>query len=255
MPTTITNFGGTMKLSSVFTILSLFAPFPTLAQKAGQSTFSSADAANLALFAAVQDRNDQIVMKILGVNVDGIFSGDDAQDRLDMEHFSEKYKEMHRLGREPDGTQVLYVGAENWPFPFPLTAKNGTWYFDSSAGLNEILFRRIGENEMAAVEHLQALWNEIKEPSQPAGVPNVVTDDHPLHGYLFRAVKRHAPRTGAATNKIVFVAYPAEYRSCGVMTFVITQAGLVYEKDLGPNTEHQAKVSAKFNLNDWHLAE
>src|SRR5947208_14416917 len=59
---------------------------------------------------------------------------------------------MHRLVREPDGTTVLYIGAENWPFPIPLVSKNGAWYFDSDSGKQEIMFRRVGENEATAIE-------------------------------------------------------------------------------------------------------
>src|SRR5260370_6882812 len=59
---------------------------------------------------------------------------------------------MHRLVGEADGSTVLYIGAENWPFPIPLVAKNGSWYFDSQTGTEEIKFRRIGENEATAIQ-------------------------------------------------------------------------------------------------------
>ena len=59
---------------------------------------------------------------------------------------------MHRLVREPDGSTVLYIGAENWPFPMPLVSKDGAWFFDSDTGTQEILFRRIGETETTAIE-------------------------------------------------------------------------------------------------------
>ena len=73
------------------------------------------------------------------------------QDKLDHEVFVEKYQEMHRLGREADGSVTLYIGAENWPFPIPLVAKNGAWRFDPDAGAKEVTFRRIGDNELTAI--------------------------------------------------------------------------------------------------------
>ena len=79
-------------------------------------------------------------------------SGDALEDKLEREQFSRKYEEMHRLVREPDGTTVLYIGAENWPFPVPLVSKNGEWHFDSDSGKKEILARRIGENELTAIQ-------------------------------------------------------------------------------------------------------
>src|SRR5579864_7353338 len=74
-------------------------------------------------------------------------AGDEIEDKLEREQFSQKYQEMHRLVREADGNTVLYIGAENWPFPIPLVSTNGAWHFDSDAGKSEILFRTIGENE------------------------------------------------------------------------------------------------------------
>jgi hypothetical protein len=71
--------------------------------------------------------------------------------RLDREMFVQKYQEMHRLGRDADGSETLYIGAENWPFPIPLVEKNGAWHFDPDTGLKEVLFRRIGENELTAI--------------------------------------------------------------------------------------------------------
>ena len=78
-------------------------------------------------------------------------SSDDVEDKLEREQFSRKYQEMHRLVQEPDGSTLLYIGAENWPFPIPLVSKNGAWHFDSETDTQEIKFRRIGENEATAI--------------------------------------------------------------------------------------------------------
>jgi hypothetical protein len=105
----------------------------------------------------VQRNDGESVVTILGGPSELASSGDASQDRLDREMFAQKYQEMHRLGRDTDGSETLYIGAENWPLPIPLVEKNGTWQFDSVAGLKEVLFRRIGENELTAIETCHAL--------------------------------------------------------------------------------------------------
>ena len=104
------------------------------------------------LFQAVQGNNAKTIANIFGGPTELAASGDAAQDKLDREMFVQKYQQMHRLGREPDGSMTLYIGAENWPFPIPLVEKNGAWRFDSDAGQKEVLFRRIGENELTAID-------------------------------------------------------------------------------------------------------
>ena len=92
-----------------------------------------------------------------------ISSGDDAEDAENRANFARKYQEMHRLVKEPDGTTTLYIGAENWPTPIPLVSKDNSWYFDTEAGKQEILFRRVGENELSAIRVCQELVAAEKE--------------------------------------------------------------------------------------------
>src|SRR5579871_1031985 len=110
-------------------------------------TFASPGEATTALFEATKKGDERAVESILGAGKEVTSSGDDDEDKLEREQFCRKYQEMHRLVHEPDGATVLYIGAENWPFPIPLASKNGAWYFDSDSGKREILFRRVGENE------------------------------------------------------------------------------------------------------------
>src|ERR1700686_5349327 len=124
----------------------------SFAQKSGPATFSSPGEASNALFQAVQNGDEEALQRILGCGKEVTSSGDEIEDKLERERFSQKYQEMHRLVREPDGSTVLYIGAENWPFPIPLVSRNGAWYFDSKTGMQEIKFRRVGENEATAVE-------------------------------------------------------------------------------------------------------
>ena len=200
-------------------------------------------------------------------------SGDEIEDKLERERFRQKYQEMHRLVREPDGTTVLYIGAENWPFPIPLVSQNGAWYFDSNTGKDEILFRTVGENETTALRvcHVLAKGKERNGPETIAVDPateyaqrllsggtsiagNTARDTGnqvaPFHGYYFRIV-----RGNSAAGAAALVAYPADYRSSGVMTFMVTKNGKVYEKDLGSKTVTFAQGSKRGPDSSWHVAE
>jgi len=147
---------------------------PTFAQESGQRTFVSAEDAGRALFAAMQAQDDQAPLSILGRSGKEILSsGDRTEDSDDRAGFVVKYQEMHRFAAEPDGTVTLVVGAENWPFPIPLVNKNGSWYFDTAVGKDEIVFRRIGKNELAAIDSLRELVEAQRQyfARPPASVP------------------------------------------------------------------------------------
>jgi hypothetical protein len=245
-----------------------------LAQQSAPPAFPSAAEASKSLFQAVQSGQEQDITNILGGPSELASSRDDAQDKVDRQLFVEKYQEMHRLGRESDGKVTLYIGAENWPFPIPLVEKSGAWHFDPDAGSKEVLFRRIGDNEFAAMDvchkfiaggkgnraNLNTANPADRLPaSLAAKVDDKSTSGDPVlfHGYYFQKL---APRTtnggGKTTGGFAFIAYPAEYRSSGVMTFIITGNGLVYEKDLGPNTPALARAMATFHKDSsWHAAD
>jgi hypothetical protein len=239
-------------------------------------TFSSPVEASDALFQAAQKQDEPALEAILGAGSEVTSSRDDVDDKLERERFSQKYQEMHRLVREPDGSTVLYIGAENWPFPIPLISKNGAWHFDSETGTKEILFRRIGENEAAAIQVCEEFAITKKDqgakpvPYDPitqfaqslssAGTTNASRNGNsPFHGYYFRLANGNsaAGTTGNVSGgpkKTVLVAYPAEYRSSGVKTFIITQNDIVYEKDLGPDTT-TAAPTIKSRTSGWRPAD
>src|ERR1700730_6282699 len=150
----------------------------SLAQKSGPKTFSSPGEASNALFQAVQNGDEEAVEGILGGGKEVTSSSDEIDDKLERERFSQKYQEMRRLVREPDGSTVLYIGAENWPFPVPLVSKNGGWFFDSDTGTQEILFRTVGENETTAIQVCHALA-KAKEPSETE-----TNDDDSIRKYV-----------------------------------------------------------------------
>ena len=94
-----------------------------------------------------------------------VSSGDDTEDANHRADFVKEYEQMHRLVTEPDGTTVLYIGAENWPTPIPIVKKGNSWYFDTAAGEKEVLYRRVGRNEMSAIRVCQELVAAEKEYS------------------------------------------------------------------------------------------
>jgi hypothetical protein len=298
---------------SVLFVLSLgCSSAPMFAQEPGQRTFVSAEDAGRAFFAAMQAPDDQPLLSILGPDgKDVVSSGDPIEDMDSRTEFVDKYQEMHRFATEANGAVTLVVGAENWPFPIPLVNNNGSWYFDTPTGKNEILFRRIGKNELVAMDASRALGEAQKQyfARSPGKAPKqfaqkLVSDEGqhnglywhgaddefaspidpliayarqnrrkdevgehvPFNGYFFRILTRqgtHAP--GGAKNYIIngkmtagfaFVAYPAEYGSSGVMTFIVSDSGTIYEKDLGPDTTKLAQTMAAYDPDaTWHQAE
>jgi hypothetical protein len=297
----------------VLSALSLGAFFvPTFAQDSGQQTFASVADAGRAFFTAMQAPDDRSILKILGAAGNEIVSSGDPIEDLDARtNFTAKYEEMHRFVTEPNGTVTLVVGAENWPLPIPLVNKNGAWYFDAQAGKDEILFRRIGKNELFAIQACGDLVDAQKQyyDKAPYGyakeyAQKLVSDEGkhnglywdktgdqfespinpliayarqnrpasqvgarvPFNGYFFRILTSQGPHApggaknyvlnGKMTTGFAFVAYPAEYRSSGVMTFIVNQSGTIYEKDLGPNTTKGAEVIIAYDPDStWHKAE
>lgn len=243
-------------IATILVLLSAVAS--SFGQKAGQKTFASAGEASSTLYQAIKNNDDQALTATLGSEKDLVSSGNESDDRYERERIAGKYQEMHRLVREPDGTVVLYIGAENWPFPFPLTSRAGKWYFDSDAGKDEIAFRVAGENEATAIAVCRALVSEknsqVADTDIAQSVRAVVTSNAahvgPLDGYYFKTLKGHSP------SAVAYIAYPAEYRISGVMTFAVTPTGVVYERDLGPNTASQAGSIAKWKPGSgWRVAE
>ena len=268
-----------------FTLLVVGHAQSSFGQTSQPKTFSSPSEASSALFQAVQSEDEQAVEAILGAGKEVTSSSDEVEDKLEHEQFSQKYQEMHRLVREPDGSTVLYLGAENWPFPIPLVSKNGAWFFDSDTGKEEILFRTIGENETTALQVCHALaqgkqrgetetiaadpvieYAQSLVSSGTANADNMARDtgnqSSPFHGYYFRIVTGNTVAgtdnrvsAGRTTGALALVAYPADYRSSGVMTFIVTKNGKVYEKDLGSKTTTLAKDLKRGPDSSWHTAE
>jgi hypothetical protein len=282
----------------------LAVPSMALAQK----VFSSPAQASSALFTAAQRNDEQAMLDILGPDARKLVSsGDATEDADDRANFVRRYQEMHRLVKEPDGTTALYVGARNWPMPIPLVGSGTSWHFDTAAAKKEILYRRVGQNELSTIRICQELVAAEKEyhsvqgghyadkffsdagshdglywqaaagqPQSPIGPlvaaaaaqgyahhPGTPT---PYHGYYYRILTgqgKSAPGgaksylvDGKMTGGFAFLAYPAQYRSSGVMSFLVGADGAVYEKDLGRDTATIAKAMQEYDPDSsWHKSE
>lgn len=130
-----------------------------------QKTFASPQEAASALSTAARNNDEGALLLILGPDaVDIVQWTDNPEDRkAERGQFAQKYDQMHRLVNEPDGETTLYVGAENWPLPIPLVQANGAWFFETSLGRQEILYRRVGENELNTIDVVHAIVDAEKE--------------------------------------------------------------------------------------------
>lgn len=306
-----TNFPKLAKAAAVAMIMAACFPASSLAQQPGQRTFLSAQQATDALVAATRNNDERALLDILGRGGKQVItSGDATEDAESRANFVQRYHEMHRLVKEPDGTTVLYIGAHNWPCPIPLMEKGHAWYFDTESGKREILYRRIGRNEISAIRVCQELvasekeysamhkeyarkifsnqgqqdglyWRAANgEPQSPIGplvaaaapqnfAESQAAESHdapaPYRGYYFHILTGERKKGGHAksylengkmTGGFAFVAYPAEYRSSGVMTFIVNEDGTIYEKDLGPKTESIAKSMKQYSAGSgWQKSE
>jgi Protein of unknown function (DUF2950) len=296
-------------LATLAILLAWCLPSDSMAQQPGQRAYSSPEGASNAFVAAVQSNDEGVMLNILGP--DGrqiISSGDETEDAESRANFVQRYQEMHRLVKEPDGTTTLYIGAKNWPTPIPLVNKGNSWYFDTDAGKREILFRRIGRNEISTIRVCQELaaaekeyrftqqseyarkifsdegqhnglyWKaadgELQSPIGPL-VASAVAEGYakdrdgaptPYREYYYNILMRQGKHArggaksyivrGQMTEGFAFVAYPAEYRSSGVMTFIVSEDGVVYKKDLGKKTEALAKSMKEYNPDSsWRKIE
>ena len=295
---------GSKKLMMVLCVLALLAAIPS--RGADQKTFATAADAAHALYKASAEENQAEILAVLGD--DGkelVYSGDAVQDKRGMAGFVKAYKTKHSLVKQDDKTEILQVGKNDWPLPIPIVNDGGKWRFDTAAGKEELLYRRIGHNELGAIgacrgfidaekdyaaaghDGLPAgiyaqklmsapgkqdgLYWETKEDeaASPAGPLLAEAGGHgyapeglggksePYHGYLYRILKAQgANAKGGAMSYLVdgqlkggvaMVAYPAEYRVSGVMTFIINQRGVAFQKDLGDKTAEIAGAMTEYN--------
>jgi hypothetical protein len=270
---------------------------------ASPQAFASPEAAGKGLVEAAKSQNQDTILAIFGTgSKDLIYSGDAVEDKASFDGFVQAYNGMNRWRTLPDGSQLLLLGADNQAFPIPLKKNaSGQWYFDTPAGKEEILARRIGHDEIAAIDVCAVLadaqaeyfsqkhdgvkqyaqkfisdpgkqnglyWESAEgQPRSPVGpLVAFATEEgysiksgphQAFHGYLFRRLDKQGPEAkGGAKDYIVngkmtagfaYVAYPATQNDTGVMTFIIDQDRVVYQKNLGKDTADLAKAMTEFN--------
>jgi len=305
----ITTLSSTKPAPSLTRLASLVAgvlAFAMVSVANAQQSFKTADAAADALVNAARAGDRNPLLTVLGRDgADIVSSGDPVADASARNRVVEAYDAKHQVVMEGNDKAVLVIGREDWPFPIPLVRKDGSWRFDTAAGREEILYRRIGRNELDAIETCLAYVDAQQEYAERRVAGNGVyaqrivsrpgkkdglywpaqssTDESPLgelaasaaaegyragqqripyHGYYYKVLTRQGPNApGGALDYVVrgnmiggfaLVAYPAEYRNSGVMTFLVNHQGNVYEKDLGPDTARIAAGITAFNPdNSW----
>jgi hypothetical protein len=260
------------------------------AQAGGQKTFSTSKEALDALIQASRDDNSAELLAILGPNTKQIlFSGDEVSDKKARDWFLTNYEAQHSLVESAPHQLTLNIGKQDWPLPIPLVHANGKWYWDGTAGREEILYRRIGHNELSAIDVCKGVvaaqrdYASTAHDGQPAGAyaTRLASDTGkqnglywdvqqgesqspagpllaranaegydtsgkrtPYHGYYYRMLKN--------PGGFGFLAYPAEYRSSGVMSFIVNQTGVIYQKDLGEKTGEIAQQMTDYTRdNTW----
>jgi Protein of unknown function (DUF2950) len=276
--------------------------------KAVQKTFANPAEAGAAFIQAAQSGDQAALLAIFGPDgKETLLSGDPVKDKNDLEDFVAAYNQMHRWREIKAGGEVLYTGADNYPFPIPL-GKNpaGQWYFDTPAGKDEILARRIGRDELTAIDACHGIADAEQQyfdgkhdgdkaghytqkfvsdegtqdglywpaaEGQPASPFEVVRDfakaagytssgdnPQPYNGYYFRILTKQGNMApggvmdyivdGKMTGGFAAMAYPAEYRNSGIMTFIIGKDGVLYQKDLGEGTTAAAEALTEYNPGD-----
>lgn len=276
-------------------------------------TFNSPQEAADTLIQAADTYDVATLLEIFGPDAkDFIASADPVRDKNIAADFAAKAREKKVVTIDPKNkTQaVLSVGNGDWPFPVPIVKKDSKWYFDSKKGRDEILYRRIGANELDAlqvcrgfVEAQHEYASEIHDDSginqyaqriistpgkhdglywqnadgTPGGpiseaIARAIEEGYSpgktsgYHGYYFKVLKGQGPAArfgqldyvidGAMIGGFALVAFPAEYRITGVKTFMVGYEGMVYEKDLGPDTLDVAQKMERYNPDKtWHLTD
>jgi len=278
------------------------------AAKPAQETFASPPEAGAALLAAAKSGDQNTLLTIFGPeSKDVLFTGDAVKDKDGLEDFVAAYDQMNRWVKIKAGAEMLYVGADNYPFPVPLGQNSdGRWYFDTPAGKDEILARRIGKDELTAIAALAALVDaqeqyfsqthdgaKVKQYAQKfvsdagkqnglywptvqgqtpsplgqfvdfaksLGYTNSGDKPQPFNGYYFQILTKQGDQAaggaksyivdGNMTGGFAILAYPADYRNSGIMTFIVDKDGVVFQKDLGDKTQEVATAMAEYNPGD-----
>jgi hypothetical protein len=269
-----------------------------------QKSFSTPQEAAQALIRAAADYDVRALMEMFGPHAKGlVVSADPVRDKNNALEFANKARQKNSVEINPANPNraTLVVGSDDWPLPVPIVKRNGKWYFDTKAGRKEILYRRIGANELDAIEicrnYVAAQLKYASEThegsevhqyaqkiiSSPGkrdglywqnadgtsggpiseGIARAIAEGYstarrtPYHGYYFKILKGQGPAAplgrinyvieGIMIGGFALVAVPAEYRVTGVKTFMVSNDGILYQKDLGPDSLNIVKRMELYN--------
>lgn len=266
-------------------------------------TFATAQEAANALIEAAEKYDETALTEILGPDsYDILHTGEPARDREVAQKFAEQARIKTNVSLQPKNPRraILEIGEDDWPFAVPIVKVGPTWSFDSKAGRQELLYRRIGTNELDAIaicrgyveaQHEYALQKRgtsgvnqyaqriISTPGKQDGLAWQNADGtwdgpvgekvaqaiargyskrtEPYHGYFFKVLKGQGPAAplgeldflvkDVMIGGFALIAFPAQYRVTGVQTFMVSHDGVVYQKDLGPQTVELAGAIDRFN--------
>ncbi len=293
-------------------IVVIFLQGPAMAAKPKQLSFESPEAAVEAFIRALGNHDKKALLALFGPGSEPLItSGDPTDDREREAAFVGRYSEKNRLEAVGEKKVILHVGNNDWPFPIPLVKAGATWRFDTKQGKQEILNRRVGENENEAIQTCLAIVDAQREYAavdrdgdglleyartfastsgrqdglywvtapgeKPSPLGPLVAKARsegyrkgekpvPYNGYFFRILTEQGKSAkGGAYSYLVrdrmvggfaVVAYPATYAASGVKTFIVNHEGVVYEKDLGPDTLKLARAMKAYNPDKtWKKAE
>lgn len=289
-----TNFPSRMAATLLLASAAFLAPLPVGA--AGPKTFPTAEAAMEAFGRAILDNDEAAKRAILGSDFRKAIpeQGDEARYR-----FIEAWVRSHRIEADGERAARIAVGDKGWTLPIPLVKADTGWRFDLKAGEREMKVRRIGRNELAVIQVMQAYVDAQREyaqvdrdgngipeyarqitstPGRKDGLywPAAAGDPSPLgrrfadaaadtgrrpagtfHGYRYRILAAQGPAAaGGARDYVVadrmtggfaLIAWPATWGETGIMTFIINNDGIVYERNLGPDSARAVERIRAYN--------
>ena len=284
-------------------------PATNVGSAAGPEGFGTPQQAADALVDAADKFDVVRLAQIFGpTGHDVVFSGEFSQDRKHAADFASEAREKKSVSVDPKigNRAFLIVGNEDWPFPVPIVKKDSKWFFDAGAGKQELLYRRIGANELDAIQichgYVDAQYDYafqrregydvnqyaqriVSSPGKQDGLAwqnpdgswggpigekiaaaieqGYTSGAEPYHGYFFKILKGQGPDAplgemdyvvkGVMIGGFALVAAPAEYSVTGVRTFIVSQDGIVYDKDFGSKTLDEFQRMERFNPDkSWH---
>ena len=296
----------TARIAFALCLLGSLVVIPQVVAAGQQRVFETVEAASAALIQAAEDGDAAAMMEIFGPDgIDLVKTGDPVLDRNQAAEFAAEARIKTQLVWNPDHPKIvtLEVGYDDWPLPIPIVKEDGKWRFDTKAGRQEMLYRRIGRNELLAIEicrgfveaqydyaqtkHGDSRINQyaqtiISTPGTRDGLAwqtedgtwegppgeaaaRVIAEGYterytPYHGYYFKVLTGQG--SAAPMGEMDFVvddvmiggfalaAAPSDYEVTGVMTFIVSHNGIVYQKDLGPETLELFRSMERYNPDD-----